>query len=219
MHWSKIPIHIIDFEGTANSGIVEYGIVTLYQDNIVETQTRLCGAIGELSQQDIRQHNITKDMIHDKLPFSEEWDLFIKMREKGSLGAHHAHTENRLLKSTWPFPRTVPDLINLHGSCSTWGPWIDTCQLFKIIYPQIKNYKLSNLIDVFQLNERLEYLSLKYCPEFRRKYHCALYDALASSVLLLYLLSLPELKECTVQWLIRHSTSLRKRTDMEQTLL
>lgn len=219
MHWSSIPIHIIDFEGTASSGIIEYGIVSLHQNEIIATHTRLCGAIGELTPQDIRQHGITKNMIENIQPFSQEWELFIKMREKGPLGAHHAHTENMLLKNTWPFPKTVPDFMNLNESCATWGPWIDTCQLFKIIYPQLKNYKLSYLIDVFQLSQKLENLSLNHCPEFRRKYHCALYDALASAVLLLYLTSLSEFKDCTLQWIIMHSSSLEKRTGMQQTLL
>lgn len=219
MHWSSIPIHIIDFEGSVSSGIVEYGIVTLYEGSIVETQTRLCGAIGEVSQQEIRQHGITKGMVEDKVLFSNEWELFAKMRQTGPLGAHHAHTENVLLKNTWPYPRMATDFMNLGETCATWGPWIDTCQLFKVIYPQLKKYKLSHLIEVFQLEERMKELSLKYCPKFRRKYHCALYDALCSTALLLYLMNLKDFKDSTLQWLILNSSSLEKRDDMRQLLL
>lgn len=219
MHWSSIPIYIVDFEGTAGSGIVEYGIVTLYHGEIIETQTRLCGTIGELKHQDVRQHGITRDMIEEKLPFSQEWELFARMREKGALGAHHAHIENVLLKNTWPFPRKSPDLMNLNEFCATWGPWIDTCQLFKAVYPQIKNYKLSHLIKVFQLSDKVERLSWEHCPKLRRKYHCALYDALASATLLLYLMSLEEFRDCTFQWMIMYSASPEKRDGMKQMVL
>lgn len=219
MHWSSIPIHIVDFEGTINSGIIEYGIVTIHQETIIQTQSRLCSAIGEISLKEIRQHGITSDMIENKIPFSQDWELFAKLREEGILGAHHAHTENMLLKNTWPFPRMSRDFMNPSGSQATWGPWIDTCQLYKVIYPQINKYKLSHLIEVFQLNDKLEELSLKHCPKSRRKYHCALYDALASATLLLYLMSLKEFKDCTIQWMITYSASLEKQDEMRQMLL
>ena len=34
------PIHVIDFEGSRQSGIVEYGVVTLHGAEIVAAHTR-----------------------------------------------------------------------------------------------------------------------------------------------------------------------------------
>lgn len=216
MKWSSVRIHVIDFEGTRDSGVIEYGIVSLYENSIVETRSRFCKAIGDVNEKETRQHGITKEMVEHESPFFQEWELFAKLRETGVLGAHHAQTEDGLLRSTWPYPRKSIDFMNLGESCSNWGPWIDTCQLFKVVYPQLKQYKLAELIKLFQLRGELEALGLKYCLPHRMKYHCALYDALASALLLLYLGRLAEFKDCTLEWLIMHSSGEEKRRDMKQ---
>lgn len=219
MHWSSIPIHIIDFEGTKNSGILEYGVVTLHQNTIVQTQTRLCQATGAITDQDIRQHGITSQAVQDTLPFSNEWSLFSNLRSTGPLGAHHAQTENMLLKNSWPYPRNSPDFLNLNESLTSWGPWIDTCQLFKTIYPQLETHKLIDLIHIFQLTGQLSELSQKYCPSSRNKHHCALYDALASVTLLFYLTSLSDFKNVSLQWLLINSAPQKKSVQMKQPYL
>lgn len=219
MVWSTIPIHIIDFEGTQSSGILEYGVVTLHHNTIVQTQTRLCQATGMIRERDVYQHGITTNLTEKEMPFSQEWPFFSNLRLTGPLGAHHAQTENGLLKNVWPYPKTSPDFLNINPFCTSWGPWIDTCQLFKTIYPQLESYKLIDLIKVFQLTDPLIEVSRKYCPATRMKYHCALYDALASAVLLLYLTNLIDFKNISIEWLLINSASQDKRADMEQILL
>ena len=43
MFWKNIPIHILDFEGSVNSGIVEYGFATLLGGKVIDARTRICG--------------------------------------------------------------------------------------------------------------------------------------------------------------------------------
>lgn len=217
MHWSSTPVHIIDFEGTKTSGILEYGIVTLHQNQITQTHSRLCKARGAISSQDTHQHGISIDDTQNTLPFSCEWPLFSSLRSSGPLAAHHAQTENMLLKNTWPYPRTSPDFLNPGQLSTSWGPWIDTCQLFKRLYPQLESYKLIDLINTFRLSEQMAKLTQIYCPTSRNKPHCALYDALASTLLLQYITSLAEFDKVTISWLIINSAPQVKRQSLEQT--
>ncbi len=46
----------------------------------------------------------------------------------------------------------------------------------------------------------------RHCPPERRRYHAALYDALAGALLLLTLLRRPELGSATIPWLLQMST-------------
>ena len=42
LNWDDLPIHVIDFEGGPQCGIVEYGVVSLKGMRIEKTETRLC---------------------------------------------------------------------------------------------------------------------------------------------------------------------------------
>jgi DNA polymerase-3 subunit epsilon len=79
--------------------------------------------------------------------------------------------------------------------------------LYRRIYPQLESYKLSDLIGVFDLQRALKTKAEIHCPTGRQRYHCALYDALASALLLLRLYELPEFKELSLRWLILQSAS------------
>ena len=52
-------IHVIDFEGSRASGIIEYGLVTLLGQSIESTATRICSPSGPLSDTDISTHGIS----------------------------------------------------------------------------------------------------------------------------------------------------------------
>lgn len=217
MHWASIPIHIIDFEGTKGSGILEYGVVTLHQNRITQTYTRLCHGTGAILPQDSRLHGILMDNTQNTCPFSDEWPLFSSLRNTGVFAAHHAQTENMLLKNIWPYPRKSPDFLEPGKSSTSWGPWIDSCALFKAIYPQLESYSLIHLINIFKLTEKLAQLTQKYCQPPRNKPHCALYDALASTILLQYLTSLQQFDKASINWLMINSASQTKRRSLEQT--
>lgn len=217
MQGISVPIHVIDFEGTRSSGVVEYGVVTLHNNEITKTYSRLCEPSGEISFLESRQHGITASLVGDSPTFSEEWGLFSSLRGTGILAGHHAQTENMLLKSVWPYPRVSPNFVEPGGVVTSWGPWVDTCWLYRNIYPGLKSYKLMDLIEGFQLQINLDRWVEEYCQVGRDRHHCALHDALGSALLLKYILELPEFRDKVgLQWLLVNSASSRKRMGLEQ---
>jgi DNA polymerase III epsilon subunit-like protein len=203
----ETPIHVIDFEGSRQSGIVEYGVVTLHGAEIVAVHTRLCAPIGTISDRDRMQHGISEQAAAGAAPFDAEWRLFAELRATGPLCAHNAAVEDGLLRSVWPYPRNSPDFSQDGHHTASWGPWLDTLYLYRRIYPQLENHKLSHLIGLFGLQVSLDEQAQLYCPQKRQRYHCALYDTLASALLLRRLYQEPDLQALSLRWLLLHSSS------------
>lgn len=207
----EIPIHVIDFEGSRRSGIVEYGVVTLVKGRVAEARTRLCAPTGAMHAREIQQHGIRKDSVTTARPFSEEWDYFSELRASGPLCAHNAAYEAALLSDVWTCPRLSPDFSQIESGArlADWGPWLDTLLIYRRLYPDLERHNLADLIAIFEQGEQLEAFAQAYCPAGRRRYHSALYDALASACLLLHLLDEPALKGCTLPWLFQQSAPSR----------
>ena len=72
------------------------------------------------------------------------------------------------------------------------GPWIDTLKIARKAWPECPSYALEDLIEILGLRQRIETL----CPG--RGAHDALYDAVASAVLLEHLIEQPEWNGATV---------------------
>src|SRR4051812_34933903 len=104
MSWASTPIHFIDFEGSAASGILEFGVVTLHGGAIVATHTRLCRATGQVPADDTKVHGLTADGLAGEAFFAAEWERFAGWRTSGPLAAHFAPVENALLRKVWPYP-------------------------------------------------------------------------------------------------------------------
>ncbi len=215
LNLSKIPLHIVDFEGSRQSGIVEYGVVTLLGTEVIAAQTRLCAPIGTISDQDRLKHGISEDSAAEEARFDADWSYFAGLRETGPFCAHSAAVEDGLMRSVWSYPRSSPDFMRPGNSVATWGPWLDTLQLYRSIYPQLSSYKLSDLIADFDLKMMLDELAALYCPEKRRRFHCALYDAFASALLLKRLHAEPEMEPISLHWLFLHSAA---STDMRDSV-
>ena len=201
----EIPIHVIDFEGSRQSGVVEYGYVTLAQGEIVDAQTRICAPVGTISDMDRGQHGISELRALKEAPFTAEWSLFAKLRETGALCAHNASVEEGFLRAVWPCPRTSPDFSEPGLSTASWGQWLDTLQIYRRVYPDLPSHKLQNLIERFDLQVALDQQAATLCPPERSHYHCALYDALASALLLQHLTEVPGLGEASLRWLFLQS--------------
>jgi len=201
----EVPIHFIDFEGSRQSGVVEYGFVTLLRGQIVDSQTRVCSPVGRITDVDRGQHGISEELAAREPLFETEWSLFADLRESGPFCAHNAVVEDRFLRAVWPYPRTSPD-FSKEGKCiPSWGPWLDTLHLYRRIYPQLESHKLSVLIQAFDLQVRLDLQASELCPPERCRFHCALYDALASALLLQRLDEESELREASLRWLFLQS--------------
>jgi DNA polymerase III epsilon subunit-like protein len=217
MRWTNVPIHFIDFEGSIASGILEYGVATLHGGLVVETETRLCRAMGRVRSEDQAVHGLSVEAVAAHAPFSEEFARFTTLRASGPLAAHYAHAENSLIKSVWPYPRVSPDFTRVGGLLADWGPWIDTGRIYAELFTQLGTGKLAELIAIFGLQEELDTLAAEHCPKSRRHYHAALYDALAAAVLLLSLGRRPEFSRMTVPWLLQLSTAnALKRAALQQ---
>ena len=220
-YMENTTIHVIDFEGSRASGIIEYGVVTLLGQSIESTVTRICSPSGPLSDKDTSTHGISEERASIELSFEREWEHFARLRQTGPLCAHNASVEDALLRSLWSYPRQSPDFTEATNSVTSWGPWLDTLHIYRQLYPQLESYKLQDLIDLFDLKPELEDKAKLYCPVNRIGFHCALYDALACALLLLHLFSHPELKEINIPWLLLQSTaSAEKRANfLQQELL
>ena len=206
MPWSDQLIHFVDFEGSVASGILEYGVVTLRGREIVGAQTRLCRATGRVRDEDAALHGIEASSVADHAPFGDDFEVFARLRETGPLAAHFANAENTLIKAVWPYPRTSPDFARPGAAVTEWGPWIDTGRLYPQLYPSLTSAKLADLVAAFALQSRLDALAAEHCPAERRRYHAALYDALAGALLLLRLAEEPSLAAQSVAWLLEMST-------------
>lgn len=201
------PIHIIDFEGSRQSGVVEYGYVTLEHGEIVDSQTRICAPLGTITDIDRGQHGISEDRAASEALFEAEWSLFARLRETGPFCAHNASVEDGFLRAVWSCPRTSPNFSEPGQSTVTWAPWLDTLHIYRRVYPQLDNHKLQALIEIFDLQSTLDARAVTVCPAERRHYHCALYDALASALLLRRLAEEPTLKDASLRWLFLQSAA------------
>lgn len=187
------PISVIDFEGSPRSGVLEYGVVVLKQGKIESCYSRLCAAKGSIGRDEWAVHKISSNDLKAALPFAQAWELFADLRQIGPFCAHNACVENGFLRAQWPYPRTSPNFASRaeppYLEVADWGPWLDTLPMYKKCYPALESYKLEQLIDAFGLRDSLAKLGLMHCPAGRNRYHCALFDALASALLLQQILN------------------------------
>ena len=211
------PIHVIDFEGSRQSGVVEYGCVTLENGEIVDSQTRICAPVGTITDLDRGQHGISEGRASNHALFELEWSLFARLRQSGAFCAHNASVEDGFLRGVWSCPRTSPDFAEPGQFTATWAPWLDTLHIYRRVYPQLENHKLQALIEIFDLQAALDAQAVTICPAERCHYHCALYDALASALLLRRLADEPTLKDASLRWLfLQSAASVAARDAMGQ---
>jgi len=214
--WSDFPLHVVDFEGNSRTGIIEYGVVTLHRNVIFSTATKIHVPRVNLSTQDTQCHGLTDRDLVNQTPFESEWDYWVSLRRTGLFVAHNAAVESQLLRLTWPRPSAVPSLIEEGMQIAEWGPWIDSYRLARMWIPSLGDYKLASLIKAFKLQHELDLLAERYCPLPRRKYHCALYDALASALILRTLCGAEGRSQSTLSDLVKDSLNLIAREERTQ---
>jgi DNA polymerase-3 subunit epsilon len=217
MHWTQTPIHFVDFEGARVCDILEYGVATVLGGEIVSTATRLCRAKGRVRAEDTEVHGIRAEDTDDAAPFAEDWEVFAGMRARGPFAAHFASTEDSLIRAAWPYARMSPDFARPGGTSAEWGPWIDTGRIVPGCLTGLRSARLEELVGDCNVQVELDELAGQHCPEGRVRYHAALYDALASALLLIALGRRAEFSEMTLPWLFAHSVlSGEARDDLRQ---
>jgi DNA polymerase-3 subunit epsilon len=179
-----IPIHVLDFEGSTRTGVVEYGIATLLDGEITTACNRLCASAVAVPGVDTRCHGLRDSDLAGSAPLAADWELFAGLRREGFFCAHHASTEHTLLKTVWPYPGAMPEHTRPGEALNDWGPWIDTYRLALAWHPGLPDYKLESLVSHFALEDELSRVAHEHCSPKRRAYHCALFDALAAALLL-----------------------------------
>jgi len=204
--WHESPIHCIDFEGSQSSGVVEYGLVTIEGGEVVDMKTRLCRPIGRISALETATHLIDEKQVGDAKLFEVEWDLFMGRRSGGPFAAHHAQVENMLIKTAWSLPARCPDFLSQDWTVE-WGPWLDSCALYRNLFEGLDSYRLGDLIARFKLQDQLDGEAVHWCPSERSHYHAAGYDALASAMLILQLMEYEELRDLTLPQLMAWAQS------------
>lgn len=112
-----------------------------------------------------------RDQLAQAQRFESLWPQLAPWLQGRILMAHHAPTEQTILKNAFPL--------------SPFGPWLDTLDIVKRVYPKLNSYKLEDIIPSLHLQSEVEALAPERAP------HDALYDAFACAVLLLHILSLP----------------------------
>ncbi len=217
MNWTEQPIFFVDFEGSRASGILEFGVVEVQRGKIGSARTRLCRATGRVRPEDVAVHGLQAEALAACAPFAEEWNYFLSRRELGPLAAHYAGVENGLLKSVWPYPRSVPDFARPGAHVVDWGPWIDSARLYAQLYPRFASGRLESLVAATAGQAELDALAAEHCPADRRRYHAALYDALAGAVLLAKLARDPQIAGLSMMQVLALSTlDPRKRDALQQ---
>ncbi len=214
--WTEIPIHVVDFEGSGRTGVVESGVATLLGGEIITTCTSLHAARGAVPSIDTQCHGLSQRDLAGATPFEAEWDRWVSLRRTGVLAAHNATVEAGLLRATWPRPSVVPSYVGDMTPVAEWGPWIDTCRLARAWIPTLGEYGLSSLVSGLRLAPRLDALASQHCPPGRRRYHCALYDALAAALILRALGGLDGRSMAPISLLVRDSLSAPAAEDLMQ---
>lgn len=182
--WTATEIHLLDFEGGALSGILEYGVVTVREGAVAAVRSRCCRPLGRIPAREAETHGLNREATAGQPPFSDDWEWFAGLRVGGVLGAHFAGVEAGLLRAVWPFPRLSPDWLRPGRLVADWGPWIDTANLAGAVLPPGSARGLEAVVRAVGGQARLESLAERYCPTGRRGYHRALYDTLAAWVIL-----------------------------------
>ncbi|KAF0093327.1 MAG: DNA polymerase III subunit epsilon [Puniceicoccaceae bacterium 5H] len=177
------PIHVIDFEGHPRYGVIEYGVATVEAGRVTAAATRLCAPTGDIPPADTQVHGLRAQNLTGCAPFADEYQRFVAWRSSGVLAAHNSWVEHRLLKHHWSFPPFVPAWAT-EGEVAEWGPWLCTLRLARVCWPELESHSVLNVVSAHGLEGELDALAQRHCPPERDRAHCALYDALASALVL-----------------------------------
>ncbi len=185
--WADIPLHVVDFEGSRRTGVVEYGVATLLGGRLVGLRTALCAPSSPVPGAETRCHGLTDRDLEGRRPFSAEWPLFNELRGSGLLASHQASVEASLLAATWPHPAAVPAVSETEVAEAQWGPWVDSLALARARLPGLPGHSLGEVVAALGLAGELAAAADALCPEGRRRPHCAGFDALAAALAVLRL--------------------------------
>ena len=132
----RFTIYAVDFEGSLATGILEYGLVGIDSiEGIFSAESAFCKNRGRVSDAEFAQHHISEERVAKYEDFINIVPRFVELRRKGFFCAHNAAFENSLLNSYCPV------VLKAYGGgasdSSSWGPWLDTCVLYKRYFKKV----------------------------------------------------------------------------------
>jgi len=137
-------------------------------------------------------HGITKDQLKDAPKLMLLWP-HLKRRLSNNVVVAHGHgTEKRFLKA---FPA--------HG----FGPWVDTLHLSRAAYPQLSDHSLGNICNELKLTVEIDHIAKNASSKQVISWHDALYDSIASIVVLRHIIQSFELANSSLSLLTQPNTS------------
>ena len=149
---------VIDFEGSRKSGIQQASIIDFKSFSVIRSHEFLKGD-GDFN-----------DWILDVIDKSPN-DFWV---------SHNISIEKNLLTSQMPYLRNA----SFNKGNITWGPWVDSLKGYKKLYPNLIDYNLKDLCEIFLTKEEIAPLSKVYCKRSKIAYHQSTFDALVTFMLL-----------------------------------
>ena len=214
MRWTEQPIFFIDFEGSQASGILEYGVATLREGRIVDTRTRLCRATGPVRAEDAAVHGLHEADTAAAGAVGRRLGLFRRPARArtaggalcvgGELAAEVGVAVSAQLARFRPAGRADHGL----GAVGRHRPAV--CAAGAAAGRPASS---KTLVAACGLQAALDALAASCCPAGRRRYHAALYDALAGALLLARLAAEPAVADKSMAWLLEMSTLNPEKRD------
>ena len=149
---------VIDFEGSRKSGIQQASIIDFKSFSVIRSHEFLKGD-GDFN-----------DWILDVIDKSPN-DFWV---------SHNISIEKNLLTSQMPYLRNA----SINKGNIIWGPWVDTLKVYKKLYPNLIDYNLKKLCEIFLTKEEITTLSKMYCRRSKVAYHQSTFDSLVTFMLL-----------------------------------
>jgi len=137
-------------------------------------------------------HGITADQLKDAPKLMLLWPQLKRRLANNVVVAHGHGTEKRFLRA---FPN--------HG----FKPWVDTLHLSRAAYPNLDSYSLGDLCNQIQLTNEVDQIAQIASPESTICWHDALYDSIASIVLLRHIINTFSLAHSPLSLLTQPNTS------------
>jgi DNA polymerase III epsilon subunit-like protein len=144
---------VIDFEGN-QSRIKEFSYLLIRENKIAQCK---CIEYGDTKIIDEEITELSK----------ANYDFIV---------SHNYTVEKNILKKYLPY-------VHNDGKILHWGPWIDTCRIYSTLYPQLLDYKLRFLTELFIAEKELSIYSNKLCDTQKRTFHNATYDCICTMLI------------------------------------
>jgi DNA polymerase III alpha subunit (gram-positive type) len=151
-------IRVIDIEGSIESGVRQASYIDFKNFEIINS----------------------KEYLEVDGLFSTWLSSCTNCEEVEYWAAHNCTVDKNIITKYAPYKNNLADQF----AKMEWGPWIDTLKIYRVLYPNLRNYTLSYLKSVFGLEGSVKELSDTLCKRTAVKQHESMYDCIVTYLLL-----------------------------------